>query len=413
MITRIQILFYKGLKYIDISLRPFSILIGPNASGKSSLLDVFVLLQDILNDGPVAAIEKRSSSFEELTWNRKENYFEIAVEFKIPPGKTKTYKFARYEITIARRDGAGIVIENENLWLLKAQNGNKNGSKQLALFPREIEAPRHIAQKGGRAPAGWKKIISKSNQGNDYFNSEVTRWRITYRFGPQKSSLARIPEDPTKFPVALWVRNVLMEGIQFLQLNSLEMKWPCRPDASLTFEPSGRNLPKILKNLKNVQPENFQRWIEHVQTALPDIADIDIKERQEDRFLYIQAKYKNGIIIPSWLLSDGTLRLLAQTAIAYISVKDKLFIIEEPENGLHPLAIETAIQSLSSTYENQILLATHSPIVLRLADLEDLLCFSKTASGSVDVVNGKNHPKLANWKNEVDLATLHAAGVLQ
>ncbi len=410
MITRLQVLFYKGLKYVDISLRPFNILIGPNASGKSSLLDVFVLLADILNNGPIAAIERRSSRFEELTWNRKENYFEIAVEFQIPPEKIKTYKYARYEIALAQKNDSGIVIENENLWLKKIKNESRKGSKQLAMFPSEPEVQKLITKRG---PAGWKKIVSKSDQGKDYFNSEVTQWRITYRFGPQKSSLARIPEDPTKFPVALWVRNVLMEGIQFLQLDSLEMKWPCRPDASLTFEPSGRNLPKILKNLKDVQPEKFQRWIEHVQTALPDIADIEIRERPEDRFLYIQVKYNNGIRIPSWLLSDGTLRLLAQTAIAYIPVKDKLFIIEEPENGLHPLAIESVIQSLSSIYDNQILLATHSPIVLRLANLENLLCFSKTPSGAVDIVMGKDHPKLANWKNEVDLATLHAAGVLQ
>jgi predicted ATPase len=71
------------------------------------------------------------------------------------------------------------------------------------------------------------------------------------------------------------------------------------------------------------------------------------------------------------------------------------------------------MQSLSSVYENQIILATHSPVVLRLAEPKDILCFSKTESGAIDVVRGTNHPRLKNWKKGVDLATLHAAGILQ
>ncbi|MHA1766028.1 MAG: AAA family ATPase, partial [Promethearchaeota archaeon] len=225
--------------------------------------------------------------------------------------------------------------------------------------------------------------------------------------------LARIPEDESKFPVSLWIKNILMEGIQFIQLNSVSMRWPCRPDAPVEFESNGSNLAKVVKNLKENNETIFSRWLEHVKTALPDVKSINIREKEEDRHLYLVVDYSSGISIPSWLLSDGTLRLLAQTLIAYLPVKDKLFIIEEPENGLHPQAIETVIQSLSSVYENQIILATHSPVVLRLSKPEDILCFSKTDSGAVDIVRGDKHPRLKDWKKDVDLATLHAAGVLQ
>jgi predicted ATPase len=113
------------------------------------------------------------------------------------------------------------------------------------------------------------------------------------------------------------------------------------------------------------------------------------------------------------LLSDGTLRLLAQTLIAYLPEKDRLFMIEEPENGLHPLAIESVYQSLSSCYDNQIILATHSPGIIRLAEPRDIICFSKTESGLIDICPGLGHPRLKNWMKGIDLATLHAAGVLQ
>ena len=107
------------------------------------------------------------------------------------------------------------------------------------------------------------------------------------------------------------------------------------------------------------------------------------------------------------------LRLLALTVLAYLPDLDGTFLIEEPENGIHPRAIETAIQSLSSIYSGQVLLATHSPVALNMVDVGDVLCFGKDAAGATDVVSGSDHPALRDWKRgEPDLGTLFAAGIL-
>lgn len=416
MIKRVEALYYKGFKYVDVDLSAFNILVGPNASGKSSLLDIFIFIKDILNDSPSSAVEKRCSHFSQLVWNNERDYFEFALEFEIPPAKSTVFHSARYEISLTFQENEGIVIDNENLWLIKNSNRNfreKRETNQASLFPLEPQAPEHIVRQREKAPVGWRKIVSKSSKGNDFFRSESTDWNIIYRFGPKKASLARIPEDKSRFPISLWIKNILMEGVQFIQLNSTFMRWPCRPDAPAFFVTDGSNLAKVVKRLNENNSGVFNRWIEHVITALPDVKNIDILERPEDRHLYLMIKYKNGISVPSWLLSDGTLRLLAQTLVAYLIEKDKLYIIEEPENGLHPQAIETVIQSLSSVYDDQIILATHSPVVLRLSKPGDILCFSKTDTGAVDIVRGDKHPKLKEWKKDVDLATLHAAGVLQ
>ena len=47
MITRIQILNYKCLEYVDVHLTPFQVLVGPNASGKSTLIDAIQLISDL------------------------------------------------------------------------------------------------------------------------------------------------------------------------------------------------------------------------------------------------------------------------------------------------------------------------------------------------------------------------------
>lgn len=424
MLSRLEVLRYKAFKYIDVNISNFNVLVGPNASGKSTLLDVFTLLKDILVLSPHQAIERRSSRFDELVWKQQENKFEIAIEFCIPQHieeklKEPKYSKARYGIVLAKNQEHGIIIESENLWLIKDINKIEYNLKikkerdRRTLFPMEPILPTSIVYPPKKTHHGWRKVISKIHQGNDYFRSETTDWNTIYRFGPTKSSLARVPEDTDRFPISLWVKNFLTEGIQFLQLNSVFMRWPCRPDLPTSFQTDGSNLPKVVKYLGEKVPKNLKRWIEHIKTALPDIEEIGIKERPEDRFLYLYVRHKSQLEIPSWLLSDGTLRLLAQTLIPYLPEKGRIYMIEEPENGLHPLAIESIFQSLSSVYDNQILLATHSPAILRLAEPKDILCFSKTESGAVDIVRGTDHPKLRDWRKDVDLATLHASGVLQ
>lgn len=422
MINYIEVLNYRALRYIDVHLSNFQILIGPNASGKSTFLDAITLLKDILNKGPRIAAEQRASRFDELVWKHQGKKFEIAIGIEIPQGlkerlKDHNFSFVHYEISLIQDKEKGIMIEGENLWLakdvLRRHQYHLDNQRQRTLFPLEPEPPEELVTPGKHSPPGWRKVISKSAQGNDYFKSETTDWNITYKFGPLKASLARIPEDEDRFPVSLWTKNILMEGIQFLQLNSSVMRWSCRPDLPVAFQPDGSNLPKVIQYLEKNQPDSFARWIEHIQTALPEIEKVEVKEKPEDRFLYLNICHRNGLELPSWVISDGTLRLLAQTIIAYLPEKNRIYMIEEPENGLHPLAIESIFQSLSSVYDNQILLATHSPAILRLAEPKDILCFSKTSMGAVDMVRGENHPKLRSWRKEVDLATLHAAGVLQ
>jgi hypothetical protein len=356
-------------------------------------------------------------------WRQEGNKFEIAIDIEIPHDiqaklKDKDFSLVRYEISLQSDNRKGVVIGGENLWLTKGisvtfPDYSGTQREQMTLFPKEPAEPSFVLFPRRRTPAGWRKIVSKSAQGNDYFRSETTDWNIIYKFGPVKASLARMPEDEERFPISLWIRNIFMEGIQFLQLNSSMMRWPCRPDLPVPFQTDGSNLPKVIQYLKREQPNSFTRWVKHIQTALPEIKKIEVKEKPEDRFLYLNIHHKNGSVLPSWVISDGTLRLLAQTIIAYLPEKNRFYMIEEPENGLHPLAIESVFQSLSSLYDNQILLATHSPALLRLAEPKHILCFSKTESGAVDIVRGEDHPKLRDWKRGVDIATLHAAGVLQ
>jgi predicted ATPase len=63
-------------------------------------------------------------------------------------------------------------------------------------------------------------------------------------------------------------------------------------------------------------------------------------------------------------------------------------------------------------YDAQVLLATHSPVVLNAASMDDVLCFAKDDVGSTDIVLGSEHPSLRRWQGGVNLGTLLASGIL-
>lgn len=234
-----------------------------------------------------------------------------------------------------------------------------------------------------------------------------------FRVGARRAALAGLPQDVERFPAAMWVRNVLTEGIHVLALNSAAMRSPSSPSEPRVFRVDGSNLPLVARDLKQRHDAVFRNWVEHIRTVLPDIQTVKIIERPEDRHLYLAVQYTGGgDPVPSWLLSDGTLRLFALTLLAYLPEHKGIYLIEEPENGIHPQAIEAVFQSLSSVYDGQVLIATHSPLILGLANRKQILCFAKNPSGSIDVVTGRDHPRLRDWRGEIDLSTLYAAGVL-
>jgi predicted ATPase len=156
----------------------------------------------------------------------------------------------------------------------------------------------------------------------------------------------------------------------------------------------------------------YRQWIGQLQTALPDIEDVLTVELPDTKDRFLQIVYHGGLKVPSWTASDGTLRMLALTLPAYLPHFEGIYLIEEPENGIHPMAMETVYQSLRSVYNAQILLATHSPVILGCAQPEEILCFKKDEHGATDIVAGPDHPALRAWQDSLNMSDLYASGVL-
>jgi predicted ATPase len=441
MITQVEALNFRCLHYVRRPLRPFQVLVGPNASGKTTFLDVISFLGRLVSDGLEVAIRDRTENFEDLVWRRGhreespaligqpnsrvsllsfnsvDEKFELAVEAAIPEAHRDKLPLeldrVRYEVSLGVDAETSEVALFAERVLLKTSS--PIDSSQRDLFPTELQAPDTIL--APKMMRGTRTIISKVRGGNDSFRSEVEKdpskgFKPAFKLGPRKSALGNLPDDESNFPVSTWLRRLLSDGVQQFVLNSLIIRKPSPPGKGRGFRSDGSNLPWVVALLEKSAPERFRDWIAHVRTALPDIETIRTVERSDDRHRYLIIRYVGGLDVPSWMASDGTLRLLALTLPAYLTDFKGIYLIEEPENGIHPRAIEAVFQSLSSTYDAQILLATHSPVILGVANPDQVLCFAKTESGATDIVSGSEHPKLREWRGETNLSVLFAAGVL-
>ncbi len=421
MIRLIEALNYRCLRYVRQPLDPFHVLVGPNASGKTTFLDVPAFLGDLLKYGLDKAISERSASIEEIFFNNQGDRFELAVEMEPPVERAgllpRHPKFVRYEISIGKAPTGEYHIFDEQVILQDALPAPTDEPRQCTLFPSPMQPPNTIMH-ATRVGAGQKRTVRKNYEKNDNFYSEMEHrkgkggWAPSIRLGPRKSALAGMPEDQLRFPVSSWLRTMLMDGTQKVMLDSLALRRSSAPGQSLLYNPQGSNLPWVIQHLYKTNPARLNSWIKHIRTALPDITGVTTVELPDTRHRFLQIVYKGGLKVPSWTASDGTLRMLALTLPAFLPGFTGTYLIEEPENGIHPMAMEAVFQALRSAYGAQILLATHSPTILGCAELDQVLCFKKEASGATDIVRGSEHPALRAWQGSVPLPTLYASGVL-
>lgn len=423
MISRIQVLNYGCLRYVDVPLGRFHVLIGPNASGKSTLMDAIKFVSDVVRDGVDAAVQTRTANFADLIWGRPddpaEQRFEIALEFDLPDDvlallpAERGYQVFRYEIAVGMdtaTDRVSLLAERGAL-----QGNPKHQPRQLQIFPAPDAPPQTFMRQAVR---GRRTVFHKGETGRSRFNEETVKetgsvnWVAGFNLRAEHTALSFLPDYDKKFPASTNARVYLRDKVKALLLNSKLMRETSPPGLGQEMLPDGSNLPWVANDMMLRAPNDAKEWIGHIQYTLKDLQSVTVLERPDNRHKYLMLKYSNGLEVPSWKVSDGTLRLLALTMLAYIPQSYGLYMIEEPENGIHPGVLQSVFDSLSSVYDAQVLLASHSPEFVAIAKVRHLLCFGKTDDGVVDITPGTEHPHLREWQYETDLGTFFASGIL-
>lgn len=429
MITRIEAHKYRCFRKLAIDLDRYHVLAGANGAGKTTLLDIPVLIGDMVRgQGIVGAFlgrqeggrSPRASALTDSLHKGQGDAVAFAIEAKLPASVLDVL----YSTNMAHFGYSVPTHLRYELRLEVAPRSLRVADEYLFLFPGEDAPPEAGVFPQGRsvtrttlAEGHWQSVIHREGGSLTKFTPETTTQATEVpplRLTSTHLALSAVPPDETLFPAAIWFADLLRSGVVYFDPDWEALRRPAPPGDPARILPTGQNLPWLAMRLQNAAPDEFASWIDHVRTALPQVKAIRVIEREEDHYAYFAVHYHGGYQVTSSGLSDGTLRILAMTILPFLPGDElpMLLVVEEPENGIHPRAIETVLESVSSLYGKQVWTSTHSPIVLAHTELRDILTTRLDEDGVVTVIPGNQHPRLRDWQGELDLGTLFAAGVL-
>ena len=322
-LEKIHIKNFLSLRDVELPLKPLTVLVGPNASGKSNILNALSLLKTVMTAEELPPVEFIQSRF----WAGEANHITFRLQAKVEQTETE-YKLR-----------------------LKAEASHPFDAEELSVGSVKVISIQNgqgeVQDEDGknRTPYKSNKLALKS--AGDYGNKPITsaltefikNWGF-YDFRPE------------------YVRNHL-ETFPFIIEKLRES--PKLDD--------GSKLPALLSYWYKNTPERFQSVSESL--AATTNLRMDQRSIDGDTLLCLSEGYEKPI--PLKRASDGTLRLVAYYILLNEPELPPLIAIEEPERNLHPGALEDIANVLEQISEHsQVIITTHSSQLLDAFNPENL-----------------------------------------
>jgi predicted ATPase len=343
-----------------LRLTPLTVLIGNNGSGKSSVLEALETLQVCVDKGLDAAMQM---------WRGIEHVRNKsgAAEAEGPGGEPRPK--GPIVIALTRRvqpDGSPVAwrIHAMTAWSeRKLRHGAGQVKRSELFFGREAARVRYetSGRGGDGGPLSWQEL---ARNGND-IRDEKQRVLDTLR------------ADMSLLGMEILGLNI--EDWQFVSLSPQTMGEPTpqtRSSRRIGLAKDGANVAEFLQDIRNSDPAAFAGIIETLRTVLPYADDLQPALTSElERTVYLQLAERN-FKVPGWLLSTGTLRILALLALLRHPNPPPLIAIEEIENGLDPRTVHLLVEEIHTAVEagrTQVIATTHSPYLLDLLPLSAII----------------------------------------
>jgi predicted ATPase len=367
-----------------VRLTPLTVFIGNNGSGKSSIIEGLETLKTIVGQDLDTAMQ-RWRGFEKI-WNQ-------AVVHKPKEARVRTAG-RREQLRPYQTDGMVFQLRGahaDRSWSASLEVNLEPGGNELFIRHEYLNARRSFTVK--RDAMGY---ASKSER-----HSSIP---ATYRVGNGKSALA----EELKPVLARW---------QFLSLHPDSMGFPVpqrRTGDEVWLARDGANIAEYLLHIRELDSAAFDGIVETLQYVLPYARDVQPTLASElERMVYLQLT-EQEFKVPGWLLSTGTLRILALLAVLRHPDPPSLLVIEELENGLDPRTLNLVVEEIRRVVELgtiQVIITTHSPYLLDLLDLSQIVMVERVGGAPV-FSRPEDHGSLRIWAEDFAPGRLYTMGRL-
>lgn len=206
---------------------------------------------------------------------------------------------------------------------------------------------------------------------------------------------------------------------QFLTMSPERMGLPVpqqRTGGGVRLAHDGSNVADFLLDLRRQDQNAFDGIVEIMSYVLPYAKDIQptLTSSEIERKAWLQLTEAN-FKVPGWLLSTGTLRMLALLALLRHPNPPPLIVVEEIENGLDPRSVHLIVEEIRNAVlsgATQVIVTTHSPYLLDLLTLEHLVVVERDARGHPHFFRPADQANLQRWAEKFAPGKLYTMGNL-
>lgn len=416
MITLVQARHYRNLRNVRVPLREFQLLVGKNASGKSTLMDVIAFMSDFVSVGLEETVVTRSPDPRALVYGRHGDSFELALEAAVPSamGSNSTERDAiRYHLNVTVGDRAGecrvqaesLVLTTSPCYPSERQDGKpvtESKASGTALVAEGSSVVRSVVEVTGEGAASF---MPESAAGNAGAAGATKLERGT-------SALAALPGDSECFPSATWFKEYLLNEIHRIAFDVRVLARPNPPNRTKGFVPDGANVAEVVARFRRDSPDGFRSWVDQLGLDARDLVDVSVEVRPEDGYSYLVFEHQGGVRVPAWLVSSGLLHLAAYTLPTYVAYPSGTYLYDRPERGVYAGTMQSIYDALLCLWDSQALVATQSTSLMAFYKPKDLLCFARDDDGEINIVWGPDHRYLKDWSGRVGVGSIVASGIL-
>jgi hypothetical protein len=210
----------------------------------------------------------------------------------------------------------------------------------------------------------------------------------------------------------------------FLDLNPAIIGGPARRVAGRSpsrLVKTGRNLAEFLLDFYETDPGAFRDLLDTVRMVLPYARELTprvVEDAIEKRILIEmrEASSDKEFDLRSWVLSTGTLRILALLAcLRHPTKAPPVLFVEEIENGLDPRTVGLLVEEIRSAVESgttQVIATTHSPYLLDKLSLSQLVLAERENDGPPRFTRPADDAQVRAWSKEFAPGKLYSMGTL-
>lgn len=209
-----------------------------------------------------------------------------------------------------------------------------------------------------------------------------------------------------------------LENFKIYHFHDTSEGAPLRKEANVNdtrlLRGDGGNLPAFLYMLSMEYPKTLKRIEQTIQSIMPYFERFDLHPLPAGDKIELVWTDKNAYdkYFSGNDLSDGSIRFIALTTLLMQPAPPKVIIIDEPELGLHPVAI-TKLSGLiksASARGCQIIISTQSVNLISNFDTEDVITVDRQNGQSV--FNRLDSAELAQWLDDYSLGDLWTKSII-